>query len=491
VREGVRGWHAAATLSCVLLGAPAVGATQSLPGARTVPLRMAIQEALANSRTVADAEYDLEVARQQVREAWASVMPDISGSVSYQRNLMVQELFFDPSAIPGGGGGDPVRVRIGSDNTWQLGFTVSQPLFEYGVFIGVGAASRYRALQEERLRGTTQEVVTAVRRAYFDALLAESDLRLLEQSVERVAQTLEETRALNRAGLTSQYDVLRVEVEYANIAANLQRVRNAVAARKRTLMVEMGYDPERDIELEGRLDEVDPESLEVNTPENVDLIILAGIPGVLDSSLTDLLQVADAQRTDLRQLRANILLEEARLKAEKGEFIPRLSLFGNYSLQAQEDGPPNFFGENANQRTSSSAAGVRLEVPIFQGFRRFARVGQVEAMVRQNETRLVRAEQDAVNQVRTLYEAVDEALARARSQFRAVQQAERGFEIASAEYREGIGSQLQVTDAEVALRQAQFNYAQAIYDFLTARAQLELAVGLVPERPGEFPVAVR
>ena len=62
--------------------------------------------------------------------------------------------------------------------------------------------------------------------------------------------------------------------------------------------------------------------------------------------------------------------------------------------------------------------------------------------------------------------------------------------IASAEYREGIGSQLQVTDAEVALRQAQFNYAQAIYDFLTARAQLELALGLVPERPGEFPVAV-
>jgi outer membrane protein TolC len=472
----------------VVLGLPTSTAGQSLPAGRTVPLRLAIQEAMANSRTLADAEYDLEVASQQVREAWASVMPDISGSASYQRNLLVQELFFDPSAIPGGGGGDPVRVRIGSDNTWQLGFTVSQPLFEYGVFIGVGAASRFRALQEERLRGTTQQVVTAVRGAYFDALLAESNLRLLEQSVERVAQTLEETRALYRAGLTSQYDVLRVEVEYANIAANLQRARNAVRARKRVLLVEMGYDPESDVALEGRLDEVDPESLEANTPENVDLIVLAGLPGVLDSGVTELLQVAAAERTDLRQLRANILLEEARVKVEKGEFVPRLSLFGNYSLQAQEDGTPDFFG-NANQRTSSSAAGVRVEMPIFQGFRRFARVQQAEATVRQIETRLVRAEQEAVNQVRTLYEAVDEALARARSQFRAVEQAERGYEIASAEYREGIGSQLQVTDAEVALRQAQFNYAQAIYDFLTARAQLELAVGLVPERPGAFPVA--
>jgi outer membrane protein TolC len=381
-------------------------------------------------------------------------------------------------------------IRIGSDNTWQLGFTVTQSLFEYGVFIGVGAASRYRALQEERLRGTTQEVVTAVRLAYLDALLAQSNLRLLEQSIERVSQTLEEAQALNRAGLSSQYDVLRVEVEYANVVANLQRARNVVGARKRTLVVEMGYDPDADIELEGRLDEVDPESLEANTPENIDLIVLAGLPGVLESSVPELLQTASIERTDLRQLRATILLDEARVKVEKGEFVPRLSLFGNYQHQVQDDGRIRFFGDSTARRLSTSAVGVEVQVPIFQGFRRFARVGQAEATVRQSETRLARAEQDATNQVQTLFEAVDEALARARSQFRAVQQAERGFEIASAEYREGIGSQLQVTDAEVALRQAQFNYAQAIYDFLTARAQLELAVGLVPERPGEFPVAV-
>jgi outer membrane protein TolC len=274
------------------------------------------------------------------------------------------------------------------------------------------------------------------------------------------------------------------------VVANLQRARNVVGARKRTLVVEMGYDPDADIELEGRLDEVDPESLEANTPENIDLIVLAGLPGVLESSVPELLQTASIERTDLRQLRATILLDEARVKVEKGEFVPRLSLFGNYQHQVQDDGRIRFFGDSTARRLSTSAVGVEVQVPIFQGFRRFARVGQAEATVRQSETRLARAEQDATNQVQTLFEAVDEALARARSQFRAVQQAERGFEIASAEYREGIGSQLQVTDAEVALRQAQFNYAQAIYDFLTARAQLELAVGLVPERPGEFPVAV-
>jgi outer membrane protein TolC len=354
--------------------------------------------------------------------------------------------------------------------------------------VGVGAASRYQAVEEERLRGTTQEVVTAVRQAYFDALLADAELRLLEQSIDRVRRTLEETRAQNQAGLASDYDVLRLEVEYANVAANLTRAQNAVAARTRSLLVEMGLPADGAMRLEGRLDDVVPDSVAANTPENVDLILLAGVPGVLDRSLEDLLAVAASERSDLRQLRGTILLEEARKKVETAQYFPKLSFFGNFNIQAQENGSPNFFGENANQRTKASAAGLRLEVPIFQGFRRSARVAQAEASVRQNEVRLGRAEQDARNQIRTLFDAVGEALDRARSQHRAVQQALRGFEIASLEYREGIGSQLQVTDAEEALRQSQFNYARAIYDYLSARAQLELAMGSVPEAPDQFPV---
>jgi outer membrane protein TolC len=61
-----------------------------------------------------------------------------------------------------------------------------------------------------------------------------------------------------------------------------------------------------------------------------------------------------------------------------------------------------------------------------------------------------------------------------------VSQAERGFQIASAQYREGLGSQLELTDAEVALRQSEFNYAEAVYDYLVARAQLDEATGQVP-----------
>ena len=81
----------------------------------------------------------------------------------------------------------------------------------------------------------------------------------------------------------------------------------------------------------------------------------------------------------------------------------------------------------------------------------------------------------------TLAEQVNEAQRRADAQLRATAQARRGYDIARAQFREGIGSRLEMTDAEVALRQSEFNYAQAVYDYLTARAQLAAAVGDVPE----------
>jgi outer membrane protein TolC len=96
----------------------------------TLTLDRAIATALEHSRAVAEAEAGVAGARGLVREAWASVLPDVSASASYQRNFKVQEaflpaFFFDTAAGPN----DVVPVRIGADNTWFAGLSFSQPLF--------------------------------------------------------------------------------------------------------------------------------------------------------------------------------------------------------------------------------------------------------------------------------------------------------------------------------------------------------------------------
>ena len=450
-------------------------------------LARALQTALANSETIRDTEMELEIAKNQVREAFGQILPDLSANVSYQRNLLVQQfflpaVFFNPNAAPG----ELAPVRVGSDNTWTLGLNASQPLFEYTAFIGLGAAGQYRELQEERVRGSAQSVVTAVRVAYFTALLADESVRLTEESVNRIRQTLEETQAMNRAGLASEYDVLRLEVQLGNLEPNLRRAGIDRDAAMRNLLIEMGIDPATPIVLEGQLNEVDLSDTSINSPENVALLNVAGLATSPDTDFDELLRTALLGRSDVRQLQATIAVEEVRREVEKAEYFPKVSLFSNYNITAQQDGNPVFFGDNPDQRLKTSIAGLQVQVPIFSGFARNARMQQATARVHQNEYRLERLERQTASDLRTWVDNVNEARQRAASQRRAVEQAQRGYEIAAAQYNAGLGSQLQITDAEVALSQTEFNYAQAVFDYLSARAGLEAAVGSVPGEAGTF-----
>lgn len=468
-----------ALLMGVVAGAPVHAQTPD-----TLTLQQAMARALQQSRSVADANAAVQAARGQVREAWASVLPDVSASASYQRNFKVQEfflpaVFFDSTAAPG-----EVRpVRVGSDNSWAAGVTVTQPLFQATAFIGVGAAARYRALQEERARGVKQTVVTAVRQRFFDVLLAQENVRLTEQSVDRVRRTLAETRALNRAGLASNYDVLRLEVQLANLEPNLRRARDRVATARRALSLEMGLDVYAPMELAGALHEMDVMEPVNNTPTNGALLALSG-PELTDAELAAAYDTALERRTDVRQLSLSEELERTHLAVERAEYFPKVSVYAAYDINAQENGGLNFFGETPAQRTKTAWGGIRVDIPIFKGFSRSARMQQVHAAITQNHVRLMQARQETADQLRTAVAALGEARERVASQQRAVQQAQRGFEIASAEYREGLGSQLQITDAELALRQSEFNYAQAVYDYLTARASLDAARGTVPVAVG-------
>jgi outer membrane protein TolC len=464
-------------LACVPARAYAQG-----PRPELFSLRRSLETALANSDEIRAAEAGLRIANQQVREAWSSVLPEVRFSASYTRNFKVPVAFLpailiDPDADPN----ELIPVRFGADNAWSAGLVLDQPIFEAQAFIGVSTAGRFREVEVERLRGTSQLVVSQVRQGYFNALVADEDLRRLTESVNRITATLAETRALNRAGLTSSYDVLRFEVQLANQEAQVTRAANTVAETRRLLLVDLGLNPSEPIELLGSFIEIDLDDLSANTPANREMLELAGALGAETKDFEELLKTASVYRTDLRQLRGAVDLDEARLAIQRAEFYPTLSLFSNWSIQAQQNGSLSFFQNSA----TSTVAGLRVEVPLFTGFARFARVEQAKATVAQTEARLARAERETIEQVQTFYNNVIESRQRANSQRVAVGQAQRGFEIATAEYRAGVGSQLQVTDADLALRTSEFNYAQAVFDYLTARSLLDLALGTAPADLGD------
>ena len=441
-------------------------------------LETAVRMALEQNEDLHGARYGLEVAQEQASEARSDLFPTIDLNASYARNLMVAENFlpafiFDPNADPD----ELIPVRFGADNVWTTNITVEQALFKPSVFVALGAASRFENFERETLRGRTQGIVTQVRVLYYGLLLAQEQARLVENSVQRVRESLHDTRALNKAGLAADYDVLRLEVELGNLEPNLFRARNSVAQARRELGIELALDDLDGVRVAGSLAEIDLDDFEANSPENREIL---GFSNWATEPLTeDVVHAAREGRSDLRQLLFSEQLRQSELSLERVQYLPEIVLFGSYGVLAQQNGNPAFFGES-NQRTYSSQVGVRVTWPIFSGFSKDARIDQKRASLRQAETvsRVARARADS--EVETVWDQMVEARARADAQRRAVQQASRGFEIASAQYREGLGSQLELTDSEVALRQSEFNYAQAAYDFLVAQANLDLAVGSVP-----------
>jgi outer membrane protein TolC len=481
-----RGSHGLAHVLRIAIGALALAsgapaAAQQAP-AEALTLPEVVRSALARSRDIRQARYALDEAEERVAEAWGSVYPDVNVSASYIRNVSVPvnflpAIFVDPNAGPD----DLIPMKFGADNIWASAVDVDQPLFNARSFIGVGAAGRYRALQGEVLRSRTQAVVTRVRMRYYGLLLAQEQARLTENSVRRVREGLEQARALNRAGLTSEYDVLRLEVEVANLEPNLRRAVNAVTQARRQLAVELDLENADSVRVAGSLATMELDDLAANSAENRAILEFGGVPGTtidLDALATG----AMSARSDLRQLELTENLRRTELRLEQVEYFPTVSVFGSYTINAQQSGSPDFFG---SPRAYGRTVGVRVSLPIFNGFERESRIDQKRAALRAAESQSRLATDQAQADVKTLAEQAEEALLRARGQRLAVKQAGRGFEIVSAQHREGLSSQLELTDAEVALRQSEFNYAQAVYDWLATRARLDEAMGRVPMVDGE------
>ncbi len=474
--RAVAGW-----LAVLLTAAGASGASAQSAQGTSYTLENAIGVALSNNRELRVARLGLESAGQRVREAWGSVLPDIDATVGYTRNLRIEEAFlpaiiFDPTAPPD----ELVPVRFGGDNDWRAEVRVDQPIFDAGALVGVGAASRFEAREQEIVRGQAQRVASQVRRSYYAVLLARENVRVLDESVGRTEETLRETRALHLAGLSSSYDVLRLDVRLGNLRPSLRRATNAVAAAERDLAVVLGLDEVMPVQVGGELHRIDLASVEANEGPNRELLRLVGYENPLEAAFDELVEIAFRMRSDLRQARLTHELEAARVRFERTSYFPRLSAFFSYGVIAQEDGSLNPFGQRDNQRTTAARLGVMLEVPIFQGFERSARMQQRHLARQQAEVRIGQLEKEMVNEIQTALEALEEAQLRAGSQRQAVGQAHRGYEIVTALYLAGTSSQLDVIDGEVALRESEFNYSTAVYDYLVAHADLDDAVGIVP-----------
>lgn len=424
--------------------------------AKRISVAEAVNLGLANHPQIHLAELETQRAEQRAKEAAGLRLPTVSAGGTYTRNLKAPVFFFPQVGVdPNTGGlllGDKlVPIRAAANNAWGGNVTVEMPLFNGQIASGIAAARAGQTAAAAQTATARAELAAGIRNAYYGVLIAQAGGRLTEETLRRADQALAETRSLFRRGMAADADTLRAFVARENVRPSLSRSQAAVRTATLQLTHLMGLDETTSFEL--------ADSLTYQSQP---------LPDVADAT-----EQAQARRPELAQLRAQQVAAQAMTRAEKGRFLPSLGLASQLQVQDQA----NDFRFSNYRWPVSSYVGVQLSVPIFNGFRTQARVQQALIQERQVEQQLVQQARQLRVEVALAHAALTEAHKRVEMQATTIRAAARSYQLTQRRYQQGIARFADLSDAELALRQAQTNRLQAIYDYLVAQTEYARAAG--------------
>jgi outer membrane protein TolC len=176
----------------------------------------------------------------------------------------------------------------------------------------------------------------------------------------------------------------------------------------------------------------------------------------------------------IKQLEIQSSLLDKNITIQRADYYPTLALFGQYSIQTQD----NTFKIKDYNWAKSFMVGLNLSYTLFDGFSRGARIEQ--AIIDKAKVDLTRKKVEEGLNIKIMQSkmGMEEAKKRIDAQQKSLEQAEKALKISQSRYKNGVGTQLELIDTQAALTIAQTNYAQAIYDFLVAKADWENAVSV-------------
>ncbi len=442
---------------------------------REITLEQAIEMALANNPQINRAILAIDDADELLNLARAEVYPDITSSINYTRNIEIPVQFL-PAEIFGGPAGTLTPVQFGTDNNWQGGFSVAQNLFKGEAIVALKSSAVFKKVQEENYRTASQQIITQARIAYYAVLAAQEQLRLANAQIERLETNLKENEARAKAGIVDDYAVLQLKVQLSNQKPQQIEAKYAVDEAYRNLNIVMGIPVKFSYKVKGSLNEFDILSETASQPENTHLKNIDRMNPYSFSSSTIDSALLTENRGDIRVAEANLRLQDKQIRAEKSRFLPTLTASYNLQWSAAEAGSPDFFQDAKRFQT----LGVNLSLPLFQGFSRMANLERAQIQYKDIEEQKRMAILMAQNEVASASEELDKIFETASARKQALEQASIGYDRAKKRLENGLGSQLELTEAEIQVREAEVNYAIMVFNYLTAKANYDMATGMVP-----------
>ncbi len=411
--------------------------------ALNLSLAQALEIALSENPTIKVAEQQIEVKKISKNEAWQALLPsaDFSGSVQYTLLAPVMKL-------------NGMEFKMGADetSTWNGQFQVSLPLFAPTVYATMNLTKSDLLNAVEQSRSSKLDLINQVTKAYYQVILAQDSYDVLCKSLEQAQKNFDVVKSLYELGGTSEYDKISAEVQLRSLNPTVIQARNAVTLSKLQLKVLMGLDPEYDIIISGSLEDYEDR---------------------LYSEALSAGSFSLENNTNMRQLKMNETMLNQTLRVQKMNFMPTLALAGTYQLQSMQNADWNV--GNYDWVKSSSIV-LSLSVPIFR-MGNFTKIRSTKLQISQLQENMDYTEKQLSIQARSYIDNMKANAEQVASNREAIEQAEKGREIASKRYEIGKGTILELNNSEVSLTQAKLTYSQSIYNYLAAKADLDKVLG--------------
>lgn len=415
-------------------------------------LQQSVDYALQHNTSVQNVMLDQVSAGNKVKEVIGAGLPQINGSVEVQDFLKIPTSLI-PGEIFGGPPGTYIPVQFGTKYNATVGVSATQLLFNGSYFVGVKAAKLYQELAQKNVDRTKIEAAADVTKAYYTVLINNERKKLLDANLERIKKLMEDTKALHENGFVEQLDVDRITVSYNNLTTEASNVNRLLDLSLVLLKYQIGMDQSANLVLTDKI-------------EN-----LSFTPVTADNSKFDYRNRVEFQLYET-QLRGQQLF----LRSERFGYFPTLVLFGSASTQAQRN-KFDFF-DTDQKWYPVVVVGLRLSVPIFDGLQRHYRVEQYKVGILQAENNLLWMQRTIDMQRAMAKVALQNSSASLQSQKDNMTLAESVFNSAKKKYDAGVGTNLEVINAQSELKIAQTNYFDALYDAVIAKIDYDKATGV-------------
>lgn len=435
---------------------------------KTITIDDAIQIALRNNTEIKIAEMNVRKAEAAVSEAFGYALPSVDLNVNFSHfiekpkmpfpdfNALLRNatyaVLFDENVIPRNNEKFlPVETKLQSfvqANNYQTQLQITQTLFSSAVFRGIGASKIYYNLSVVELKNQISKTVLSVQSAFYNSLLIKKIYQITEESFLNAQENLKNVKALYEQGLVSEFDLLQAEVAVENIKPNVLQMQNNYQASLNTLKLLIGIEQSEELELKGEFNYQD----ELLPDEN------ALISEALKSNLS------------LQSLQLKKQVDQEFIQLDVSEYWPNIFAFGNYSYAGSAD---KWKFQNYSQMTF----GIGLSINLWNGNRTANKVEQSTLTYKQTEEMLNQFSNFLIVQIKTKLSELKRIKSLIDSQSKNVTVAERAYFIAGLRYKEGTGSQLEVQNADMALKQARTNYIQSIHTYIINKLELDQLIG--------------